>query len=87
MESTIKTVAKHNDLQNLQLCNVYVFKLQLAINCTDKVSLQPKLEELSPNYDVSTTKSDTYPDPPKAQIQEIKPIDPNVILLFHIFLY
>ena len=38
----------------------------------DKVSLQPKLEELSPNYDVSTTKSDTCLHPTKAQIQEIK---------------
>ena len=39
----------------------------------DKVSLQLKLEELSPNYDVSTTKSDACLDPTKAQIQEINP--------------
>ena len=51
----------------------------------DKVSLQPKLEELSPNYDVSTTKSDTCPDPTKAQIQEINPVNPNVRLLFTSF--
>ena len=51
----------------------------------DKVSLQPKLEELSPNYDVSTTKSDTCPNPTKAQIQEINPVNPNVRLLFTSF--
>ena len=51
----------------------------------DKVSLQPKLQELSPSYDVSTTKSDTCPDPTKAQIQEINPVNLNVRLLFTSF--
>ena len=35
----------------------------------DKVSLQPKLEELHPNYYVSTPKSDKCPSPAKAEIQ------------------
>ena len=35
----------------------------------DKVSLQPKLEELHPNYYVSTLESDMCPGPAKAEIQ------------------